>query len=296
MAVDIAVLVVAAADGLTAQDREQVRLTRRIGVPHIVAFLDGCDLVDDGEQLDRVESEVRELLSANGLPGDDAPVIRGSVAKAVEGDAEWEAKITELAGALDAVPAPVRAVDKPFLLAVEEVFGTDRGTVIVGRCRRGVIKVGDEVELVGIKETRKVTCTGIEMGRNTLDEARAGEKVGLLVSGVRREDVELGQVLAAPGSIAPRTRFEAEVYFLDGYEGGRSQPITKGFRPQFYFRSTDITGDIELPDGVEALRPGDTGRLTVTLTHPVALDQGLRFAIREGGRTVGAGVVTEVLG
>ncbi|WP_430523392.1 elongation factor Tu [Salmonella enterica] len=395
---DGAILVVAATDGPMPQTREHILLGRQVGVPYIIVFLNKCDMVDDEELLELVEMEVRELLSQYDFPGDDTPIVRGSALKALEGDAEWEAKIIELAGFLDSyIPEPERAIDKPFLLPIEDVFSiSGRGTVVTGRVERGIIKVGEEVEIVGIKETQKSTCTGVEMFRKLLDEGRAGENVGVLLRGIKREEIERGQVLAKPGTIKPHTKFESEVYilskdeggrhtpFFKGYrpqfyfrttdvtgeeveivgiketqkstctgvemfrklldegragenvgvllrgikreeiergqvlakpgtikphtkfesevyilskdEGGRHTPFFKGYRPQFYFRTTDVTGTIELPEGVEMVMPGDNIKMVVTLIHPIAMDDGLRFAIREGGRTVGAGVVAKVLG
>ncbi|RCY74053.1 elongation factor Tu, partial [Escherichia coli] len=275
------------------QTREHILLGRQVGVPYIIVFLNKCDMVDDEELLELVEMEVRELLSQYDFPGDDTPIVRGSALKALEGDAEWEAKILELAGFLDSyIPEPERAIDKPFLLPIEDVFSiSGRGTVVTGRVERGIIKVGEEVEIVGIKETQKSTCTGVEMFRKLLDEGRAGENVGVLLRGIKREEIERGQVLAKPGTIKPHTKFESEVYILSKDEGGRHTPFFKGYRPQFYFRTTDVTGTIELPEGVEMVMPGDNIKMVVTLIHPIAMDDGLRFAIREGGRTVGAGVV-----
>ncbi|CAH3588532.1 Elongation factor Tu 1, partial [Enterobacter cloacae] len=295
---DGAILVVAATDGPMPQTREHILLGRQVGVPYIIVFLNKCDMVDDEELLELVEMEVRELLSQYDFPGDDTPIVRGSALKALEGDAEWEAKIIELAGYLDSyIPEPERAIDKPFLLPIEDVFSiSGRGTVVTGRVERGIIKVGEEVEIVGIKETAKSTCTGVEMFRKLLDEGRAGENVGVLLRGIKREEIERGQVLAKPGSIKPHTKFESEVYILSKDEGGRHTPFFKGYRPQFYFRTTDVTGTIELPEGVEMVMPGDNIKMVVTLIHPIAMDDGLRFAIREGGRTVGAGVVAKVLG
>ncbi|WP_457809982.1 elongation factor Tu [Raoultella ornithinolytica] len=378
---DGAILVVAATDGPMPQTREHILLGRQVGVPYIIVFLNKCDMVDDEELLELVEMEVRELLSQYDFPGDDTPIVRGSALKALEGEADWEAKIIELAGYLDSyIPEPERAIDKPFLLPIEDVFSiSGRGTVVTGRVERGIIKVGEEVEIVGIKETAKSTCTGVEMFRKLLDEGRAGENVGVLLRGIKREEIERGQVLAKPGSIKPHTKFESEVYilskdeggrhtpFFKGYrpqfyfrttdvtgtielpegvemvgragenvgvllrgikreeiergqvlakpgsikphtkfesevyilskdEGGRHTPFFKGYRPQFYFRTTDVTGTIELPEGVEMVMPGDNIKMVVTLIHPIAMDDGLRFAIREGGRTVGAGVVAKVLG
>ncbi|CUZ80922.1 P-43 [Serratia marcescens] len=285
------------AAGPMPQTREHILLGRQVGVPFIIVFMNKCDMVDDEELLELVEMEVRELLSAYDFPGDDLPVIRGSALKALEGEAEWEAKIIELAEALDSyIPEPERAIDKPFLLPIEDVFSiSGRGTVVTGRVERGIIKVGEEVEIVGIKDTVKSTCTGVEMFRKLLDEGRAGENVGILLRGIKREEIERGQVLAKPGSIKPHTQFESEVYILSKDEGGRHTPFFKGYRPQFYFRTTDVTGTIELPEGVEMVMPGDNVNMVVTLIHPIAMDDGLRFAIREGGRTVGAGVVAKVI-
>ena len=293
---DGAILVVAATDGPMPQTREHILLGRQVGVPFIIVFLNKCDMVDDEELLELVEMEVRELLSQYDFPGDDTPIVRGSALKALEGEAEWEAKIIELAGFLDSyIPEPERAIDKPFLLPIEDVFSiSGRGTVVTGRVERGIIKVGEEVEIVGIKETAKSTCTGVEMFRKLLDEGRAGENVGVLLRGIKREEIERGQVLAKPGTIKPHTKFESEVYILSKDEGGRHTPFFKGYRPQFYFRTTDVTGTIELPEGVEMVMPGDNIKMVVTLIHPIAMDDGLRFAIREGGRTVGAGVVAKV--
>lgn len=295
---DAAILVVAATDGPMPQTREHILLARQVGVPYIVVFLNKCDQVDDGELLELVEMEIRELLSAYDFPGDDTPVIRGSALKALEGDADGESKVIELAEQLDSyVPDPERALDKPFLMPIEDVFTiSGRGTVVTGRVERGIVQVGEEVEIVGIKDTARSTCTGVEMFRKLLDEGRAGENIGVLLRGIKREDIERGQVLAKPGSITPHTTFESEVYILGKDEGGRHTPFFKGYRPQFYFRTTDVTGAIELPEGVEVVMPGDHIRMTVTLVHPIAMDGGLRFAIREGGRTVGAGVVTKVIG
>ncbi|MHC0430927.1 elongation factor Tu [Streptomyces sp. O3] len=295
---DGAILVVSATDGPMPQTREHILLARQTGVPYILVFLNKCDTVDDEESLELVEMEVRELLSLYGFPGDDMPVIRGSALKALEGEAEWEAKIIELAGALDSyIPEPERAVDKPFLMPIEDVFSiSGRGAVVTGRVERGIVKVGDEVEIVGIKETVKSTCTGVEMFRKPLNEGRAGENVGALLRGIKPEEIERGQVLAKPGTIGPHTKFEAEVYILSKDEGGRHTPFSKGDRPQFYFHTTDVTGGIELPEGVEMVMPGDNVNMSVTLVHPIAMDDGLHFAIREGGRTVGAGVVAKVIG
>jgi elongation factor Tu len=295
--IDCAILVVAATDGPMPQTREQILLARQIGIPYIIVFLNKCDLVDNEELLELVEMQVREMLFQYDYPGDDLPVIRGSALKALEGEAEAEARIIELAGHLDSyIPEPERAIDKPFLLPIEDVYSiSGRGTVGTGQVERGIIKVGEEVEIVGIKDTVKATCTGVEMFRKLLDEGRAGENVGVLMRGIKREDVERGQVLAKPGSITPHTRFESVVYILRKEEGGRHTPFFKGYRPQFYFRTTDITGTIELPEGVDMVMPGDDITMVITLIHPVAMEKGLRFTIREGGRTVGAGVVTEVL-
>ena len=294
---DGAILVVAATDGPMPQTREHILLGRQVGVPYMIVFMNKCDMVDDEELLELVEMEVRELLSEYEFPGDDLPVIQGSALKALEGEEEWEKKILELADALDTyIPEPERDIDKPFLLPIEDVFSiSGRGTVVTGRVERGIIKTGEEVEIVGIKATTKSTCTGVEMFRKLLDEGRAGENIGALLRGTKREDVERGQVLAKPGSINPHTKFEAEVYVLSKDEGGRHTPFFKGYRPQFYFRTTDVTGAVELPEGVEMVMPGDNLKFKVELIHPIAMDDGLRFAIREGGRTVGAGVVAKIL-
>jgi len=294
---DGAILVVAATDGPMPQTREHILLARQVGVPYIIVFLNKCDMVDDEELLDLVEMEVRDLLSEYKFPGDDTPVIRGSALKALEGDAKWEEKIVELANTLDTyIPEPTRDIDHPFLLPIEDVFSiSGRGTVVTGRVERGIVRVGDELEIVGIKETAKTTCTGVEMFRKTLDEGRAGENVGVLLRGTKREEVERGQVLAKPGTITPHTKFESEVYVLSKDEGGRHTAFFKGYRPQFYFRTTDITGTIELPEGVEMVMPGDNIHMNVTLIHPVAMNEQLRFAIREGGHTVGAGVVAKII-
>ncbi|WP_394205922.1 elongation factor Tu [Shewanella waksmanii] len=294
---DGAILVVASTDGPMPQTREHILLSRQVGVPFIIVFMNKCDMVDDEELLELVEMEVRELLSEYEFPGDDLPVIQGSALKALEGEAEWEAKIIELAEALDTyIPEPERAIDGAFILPIEDVFSiSGRGTVVTGRVERGIIKVGEEIEIVGIKETTKTTCTGVEMFRKLLDEGRAGENCGVLLRGTKRDEVERGQVLAAPGSITPHTTFESEVYVLSKEEGGRHTPFFKGYRPQFYFRTTDVTGTIELPEGVEMVMPGDNIKMTVTLICPIAMDEGLRFAIREGGRTVGAGVVAKIV-
>ena len=294
---DGAILVVAATDGPMPQTREHILLSRQVGVPYIIVFMNKCDMVDDEELLELVEMEVRELLSEYDFPGDDLPLIQGSALKALEGEAQWEEKIMELAEALDTyIPEPERDIDKPFLMPIEDVFSiAGRGTVVTGRVERGIINVGNEVEIVGIKETTKTTCTGVEMFRKLLDEGRAGENIGALLRGTKREDVERGQVLCAPGSISPHTKFESEVYVLSKDEGGRHTPFFKGYRPQFYFRTTDITGAVELPEGVEMVMPGDNLKFVVELIAPVAMDEGLRFAIREGGRTVGAGVVAKIM-
>ena len=294
---DGAILVVASTDGPMPQTREHILLSRQVGVPFIIVFMNKCDMVDDEELLELVEMEVRELLSEYDFPGDDLPVIQGSALKALEGEPEWEAKIIELAEALDTyIPEPERDIDKPFLLPIEDVFSiSGRGTVVTGRVERGIIKVGDEVEIVGIKDTTKTTCTGVEMFRKLLDEGRAGENCGILLRGTKRDEVERGQVLAKPGTITPHTKFESEVYVLSKEEGGRHTPFFKGYRPQFYFRTTDVTGTIELPEGVEMVMPGDNIKMVVTLICPIAMDEGLRFAIREGGRTVGAGVVAKII-
>jgi elongation factor Tu len=294
---DGAILVVAATDGPMPQTREHILLSRQVGVPFIIVFMNKCDVVDDDELLELVEMEVRELLSEYDFPGDDLPVIQGSALGALQGEEKWEAKILELAEALDNyIPEPERDVDKPFILPIEDVFSiSGRGTVVTGRVEQGIVKVGEEVEIVGIKDTVKTTCTGVEMFRKLLDEGRAGENVGVLLRGTKREDVERGQVLAKPGSINPHTKFEAEVYILSKDEGGRHTPFFKGYRPQFYFRTTDVTGAVELPEGVEMVMPGDNLKFVVELIAPIAMDEGLRFAIREGGRTVGAGVVAKIL-
>ena len=294
---DGAILVVSAVDGPMPQTREHILLARQVNVPAIVVFLNKCDMVEDTELLDLVELEVRELLSKYQFPGDDLPVIRGSALKAIEGDAAWVAKITELFAALDQhIPVPKREVDKPFLMPVEDVFSiTGRGTVATGRIDRGKVKVGEEVELVGFGTDKKTVVTGVEMFRKLLDEGQAGDNVGLLLRGIEKTDVERGMVLAKPKSILPHTQFEAEVYVLTKEEGGRHTPFFKGYRPQFYFRTTDVTGSVELPAGVEMVMPGDNTKMTIELITPIAMEEQLRFAIREGGRTVGAGVVTKVL-
>jgi elongation factor Tu len=294
---DGAILVVSATDGPMPQTREHILLARQVNVPSIVVFLNKCDLVDDEELLDLVELEVRELLTQYQFPGDETPVIRGSAMKAIEGDPAWVAKIEELYTALDTfIPEPVRETDKPFLMPVEDVFSiTGRGTVATGRIERGRVKVGEEVQLVGFGAEKKTVVTGVEMFRKLLDEGQAGDNVGLLLRGVEKTDIERGMVLAKGGSVTPHTHFEAEVYVLTKDEGGRHTPFFKGYRPQFYFRTTDVTGAVELPAGVEMVMPGDNIQMTIELITPIAMDEGLRFAIREGGRTVGAGVVTKIL-
>ena len=294
---DGAVLVVSAVDGPMPQTREHILLARQVNVPYIVVFLNKCDAVDDPELLDLVELEVRELLSQYEFPGDQVPVIRGSALKALQGDEEAKKKIWELLGALDAyIPLPQRDIDKPFLMPVEDVFSiTGRGTVATGRVDRGKVKVGEEMALVGFGSTKKTVVTGVEMFRKLLDEGQAGDNVGLLLRGTEKNEVERGMVIAKPGSITPHTKFESEVYVLTKEEGGRHTPFFKGYRPQFYFRTTDVTGSVELPQGVEMVMPGDNTRMTIELITPIAMEEGLRFAIREGGRTVGAGVVTKIL-
>lgn len=296
---DGAILVVSAADGPMPQTREHILLARQVGVPYIVVFLNKADMVDDKELLELVELEVRDLLSSYEFPGDTTPVVVGSALKALEGDQSeiGEPAILKLVAALDSyIPDPVRAIDKPFLLPIEDVFSiSGRGTVVTGRVERGIVKVGEEIEIVGLKATTKTTCTGVEMFRKLLDEGRAGDNVGILLRGTKRDEVERGQVLAKPGSITPHTKFESEVYILSKEEGGRHTPFFKGYRPQFYFRTTDVTGEVELPAGVEMIMPGDNIKMVVTLIAPIAMEEGLRFAIREGGRTVGAGVVSKVI-
>jgi len=295
---DGAILVVAATDGPMPQTREHVLLARQVGVPYIVVALNKSDMVDDEELLELVELEVRELLSSQEFPGDDAPVVRVSALRALEGDDKWSDALMELMNAVDtAIPQPEREVDKPFLMPVEDVFTiTGRGTVVTGRCERGVLKPNEEVEIVGIKpKSIKTTCTGIEMFRKILDEARAGENVGLLLRGVKREDVERGMVVVKPGSNTPHTEFEATVYILSKEEGGRHTPFFQNYRPQFYFRTTDVTGVVTLPEGTEMVMPGDNTSMTVQLIQPIAMEENLRFAIREGGRTVGAGRVTKII-
>ena len=294
---DGAILVVSAADGPMPQTREHILLGRQVGVPYILVFMNKCDMVDDEELLELVEMEIRDLLSSYDFPGDDCPIIQGSALKALEGDAAYEAKIFELADALDSyIPTPERAVDKPFLLPIEDVFSiSGRGTVVTGRVERGIIHVGDEIEIVGLKDTAKTTCTGVEMFRKLLDEGQAGDNVGVLLRGTKREEVERGQVLAKPGSITPHTKFKAEVYVLSKEEGGRHTPFFANYRPQFYFRTTDVTGAVTLEEGVEMVMPGENVAITVELIAPIAMEEGLRFAIREGGRTVGAGVVSSII-
>jgi len=295
--VDGAILVVSAADGPMPQTREHVLLARQVGVPYIVVALNKADMVDDEELLELVELEVRELLNEYEFPGDETPVVRVSALKALEGDPEWEEKILELMKAVDDyIPEPERIVDRPFLMSVEDVFTiTGRGTVVTGRIEQGIVKVGDEVEIVGLRPTQKTVVTGVEMFRKMLDEGRAGDNIGALLRGIKKEDVERGQVLCKPGSITPHTNFEANVYVLTKEEGGRHKPFFNNYRPQFYFRTTDVTGSITLPEGTEMVMPGDNTSMTVELQKPIAMDEGLRFAIREGGRTVGAGRVTKIL-
>ena len=296
---DGAILVVSAADGPMPQTREHILLARQVGVPYIIVYLNKCDMVDDPELLELVEMEVRELLSNYNFPGDDIPIIKGSAKLALEGDKGelGEQSIMKLAETLDSyIPTPERALDQPFLMPIEDVFSiSGRGTVVTGRVERGIIRVGDEIEIVGIRPTSKTTCTGVEMFRKLLDEGEAGDNIGVLLRGTKREEVERGQVLAKPGSITPHTKFAAEVYVLTKEEGGRHTPFFKGYRPQFYFRTTDVTGTIELPEGVEMVMPGDNISMTVQLICPIAMQEGLRFAIREGGHTVGAGVVAKII-
>ncbi|HHH36355.1 MAG TPA: elongation factor Tu [Gammaproteobacteria bacterium] len=296
---DGAILVVSAADGPMPQTREHILLARQVGVPYIVVYLNKADMVDDAELLELVEMEVRELLDSYEFPGDETPIVTGSALKALEGD-ESEIGVPSIVKLLEEmdnyIPVPERPVDKPFLMPIEDVFSiSGRGTVVTGRIERGVIKVGDEIEIVGLRETQKTTCTGVEMFRKLLDEGQAGDNVGVLLRGTKREEVERGQVLAAPGSITPHTKFEAEVYILSKEEGGRHTPFFNGYRPQFYFRTTDVTGAVDLPEGVEMVMPGDNVKMTVSLIAPIAMEEGLRFAIREGGRTVGAGVVSKII-
>ncbi len=296
---DGAILVCSAADGPMPQTREHILLARQVGVPYIIVFLNKCDMVDDEELLELVEMEVRELLSKYDFPGDDIPIVKGSALKALEGDQSdiGEPAILRLADALDSyIPTPERAIDKPFLLPIEDVFSiSGRGTVVTGRVERGIVKVGEEIEIVGIKATVKTTCTGVEMFRKLLDQGQAGDNVGVLLRGTKREDVERGQVLCKPGSIKPHTHFTGEVYVLSKDEGGRHTPFFNNYRPQFYFRTTDVTGSISLPEGTEMVMPGDNVSIVVKLIAPIAMEEGLRFAIREGGRTVGAGVVAKII-
>jgi elongation factor Tu len=294
---DGAILVVAATDGPMPQTKEHVLLARQVGVPCMVVFLNKCDAVEDPELIDLVEMEVRDLLNKYQFPGDDVPVIRGSALGALNGEPEWEAKVEELMEAVDSyVPRPDRAIDKPFLMPIEDIFSiSGRGTVVTGRIERGKVKVGEDVEIVGFRETRKTVCTGVEMFKKQLDEGMAGDNAGILLRGTPKEDVERGMVLAKPGSITPHTVFKGEVYVLSKEEGGRHTPFFKGYRPQFYFRTTDVTGVAQLPEGVEMVMPGDNVQLEVELITPVALEKGLRFAIREGGRTVGAGTISEIV-
>lgn len=294
---DGAILVVSAADGPMPQTREHILLSRQVGVPYIIVFLNKADMVDDAELLELVEMEVRELLNEYGFPGDEIPIIVGSALGALNGEEKWVEKILELMEAVDNyIPTPERAIDQPFLMPIEDVFTiTGRGTVVTGRVERGVIKVGEEIEIVGIKPTTKTTCTGVEMFRKLLDQGQAGDNIGVLLRGTKKEEVERGQVLAKPGSIHPHTNFKGEVYVLTKDEGGRHTPFFTGYRPQFYFRTTDITGAVTLPDGVEMVMPGDNITMTVELIHPIAMEQGLRSAIREGGRTVASGVVSEII-
>ena len=296
---DGAILVVSAADGPMPQTREHILLARQVGVPYIIVYLNKCDMVDDAELLELVEMEVRDLLSNYNFPGDEIPIVKGSAKLALEGDQSeiGVPSILKLAETMDSyIPTPVRDVDHPFLMPVEDVFSiSGRGTVVTGRVERGVLKVGDEIEIVGIRPTQKTTCTGVEMFRKLLDQGQAGDNIGVLLRGTKREEVERGQVLAKPGTITPHTQFTAEVYVLSKEEGGRHTPFFKGYRPQFYFRTTDVTGTIELPEGVEMVMPGDNVTMTVQLISPIAMNEGLRFAVREGGRTVGAGVVAKII-
>ncbi|MBK6313760.1 MAG: elongation factor Tu [Blastocatellia bacterium] len=294
---DGAILVVAATDGPMPQTREHILLARQVGVPAMVVFMNKVDAVDDEELLDLVELEVRELLTSYNFPGDDIPVIRGSALGALNGDPKWEATVTELMAAVDSyIPVPERAIDKPFLMPVEDVFSiSGRGTVATGRIERGIVKVGESIEIVGMKDTRTTVVTGVEMFRKLLDEGRAGDNVGLLLRGVDRKEIERGQVMAKPGSITPHTKFKAEAYILTKEEGGRHTPFFTGYRPQFYFRTTDVTGVAELPQGIEMVMPGDNVSMEIELITPIAMEKGLRFAIREGGRTVGAGTITDIV-
>jgi len=294
---DGAILVVSAADGPMPQTREHILLSRQVGVPYILVFMNKADMVDDEELLELVEMEVRELLDSYEFPGDDTPVVIGSALKALEGEEKYVEKIYELVDALDEyIPEPERDIDQTFLMPIEDVFSiSGRGTVVTGRVERGKVKVGEEIEIVGIKDTTKTTCTGVEMFRKLLDEGVAGDNVGVLLRGTKRDEVERGQVLAQPGTITPHTKFEAEVYILGKDEGGRHTPFFNGYRPQFYFRTTDVTGACDLPEGIEMVMPGDNVKMTVTLIAPIAMEDGLRFAIREGGRTVGAGVVAKII-
>ena len=294
---DAAILVVAATDGPMPQTREHILLSRQVGVPYIIVFLNKCDMVDDEELIDLVEMEVRELLNEYDFPGDDTPVIRGSALKALEGDPKWTPAIDELMEAVDTyIPTPTRDVDKPFLMPVEDVFTiTGRGTVATGRVERGQLNLNDELEIVGIKETQKTVATGIEMFRKLLDYAESGDNIGVLLRGINRDQIQRGQVLAKPGSVHPHTKFKGQVYVLSKDEGGRHTPFFANYRPQFYFRTTDITGVIELPEGTEMVMPGDTVELTVELIHPIAIEQGTKFSIREGGRTVGSGNISEII-
>ena len=294
---DGAILVVSAADGPMPQTREHILLARQVGVPKIVVFMNKCDMVDDEELLDLVEMELQELLSEYDFPGDEIPIIRGSALKALEGEAEWAEKVTELMAAVDEyIDQPVRDIDKDFLMPIEDIFSIQgRGTVVTGRIERGIVKVGDEIAIVGIRDTTKTVVTGVEMFRKLLDRGEAGDNVGVLLRGTKKNDVERGQVLAKPGSITPHTLFQGEVYVLTKEEGGRHTPFFNGYRPQFYFRTTDVTGSSELPEGTEMVMPGDNVSLKVSLIAPIAMEKGVRFAIREGGRTVGAGTVAEII-
>ena len=294
---DGAILVVSAADGPMPQTREHILLARQVGVPYIVVFLNKVDMVDDEELLELVEMEVRELLTEYSFPGDDIPIIKGSALGALNGEGQWEDKIMELMEAVDSyIPTPERPVDQAFLMPIEDVFTiTGRGTVVTGRVERGVVNVGEEVEIVGIKPTAKTTVTGVEMFRKLLDSGQAGDNIGALLRGTKKEEVERGQVLAKPGSVSPHTSFKSEVYVLTKDEGGRHTPFFTGYKPQFYFRTTDITGEVNLPDGVEMVMPGDNIEMSVELIHPIAMEEGLRFAIREGGRTVASGVVATIV-